>query len=78
MSGYDLVRFISKRFPLFISSGTIYSILYSSERQGYTESTDGGRKRVYSLTEKGEERVKMFLESKEKIFSFVGEFFMGF
>jgi DNA-binding PadR family transcriptional regulator len=77
MSGYDLVKFISKRFPLFISSGTIYSTLYRSERRGYTESTEGGRKRVYTLTEKGEERVKMFLKSKAKILSFVGDFFIG-
>jgi len=77
MSGYDLVKFISKRFDLFISSGTIYSLLYYSERQGLTESIESRRKRVYNLTNEGEERVKRFLKSKDKILGLILDLFAG-
>lgn len=77
MSGYDLVKFFSKRFHLFISSGTVYSTLYYSERQGLTESTEDRRKRVYTLTDEGEERVKTFLKAKDKILALVLELFIG-
>ena len=33
LSGYDLVGLIHKKFNLLMSSGTIYSILYSLERE---------------------------------------------
>ena len=77
MSGYDIVKFISKRFHLFISSGTVYSTLYHSEMQGLTESAESRRKRIYTLTNEGEERVKMFLKSKDKILGLVLDLFMG-
>ncbi len=40
-----------------ISSGTIYSRLYSLERAGLVRGVEKGGKRVYELTSRGEEAV---------------------
>ena len=32
MSGYDVISFIHNKFNLLVSSGTVYSMLYSLER----------------------------------------------
>jgi DNA-binding PadR family transcriptional regulator len=52
MSGYDVISFIHNKFHLLVSSGTVYSLLYSLERNGLIEGTWNERKRVYKLTEK--------------------------
>ena len=75
MSGYDLGKSISKKFRLFISPGTVYSTLYYSERRGLTESIEGPRKRVYILTNEGEKKVKMFLQSQNKILELLRSLF---
>jgi DNA-binding PadR family transcriptional regulator len=54
LSGYDIISFIHGRFHLLVSSGTVYSLLYSLERNGLIEGTWNERKRVYKLTNKGE------------------------
>jgi len=54
MSGYDVIGLIHKRFDVLVSSGTVYSLLYSLERDGWIKATDNRGKRVYALTEKGE------------------------
>lgn len=78
MSGYDFVKLIPNRFHLLVSSGTVYSILYYLERKGFIEGSESsGTKRVYNLTLKGEERVKMFLESKDKILGQLLDLFLG-
>ena len=76
MSGYDFVKFISNRFRLLISSGTIYSTLYYLERKGLIEGSDDQRKRAYNLTNDGKEKVKMFLESKDKFLDLILDLFI--
>jgi len=34
MSGYDFIAFIHKKFRILMSPGTVYSVLYSLERDG--------------------------------------------
>jgi len=53
LSGYDVISYIHNKFNLLVSSGTVYSLLYSLERNGLVEGTWDERKRVYKLTEKG-------------------------
>ena len=67
MSGYDIIEFIHKKFHMLVSSGTVYSILYSMERGRLLEGRWNQRKRVYVLTDKGEETLKAVLNLKEKI-----------
>jgi len=76
MSGHDIIAFIHKKFHMLVSSGTVYSIVYSMERDGFIEGRWEQRKRVYTLTDKGEETVKAILNLKEKILGLMINFFM--
>ena len=68
ISGYDVISFIHDKFHLLVSSGTVYSLLYSLERNGLIEGTWNERKRVYKLTEKGK---KTILNANDKIQNFI-------
>jgi len=67
MSGYDVIASIHKKFRILVSSGTVYALLYSMERDGIIRGRSSQRKRVYTLTEKGEKKIKAILEAKDKI-----------
>jgi len=71
MSGYDVIAFIHRKFRLLLSSGTVYSLLYSLERDGFIEGSWNQRKRVYMLTDRGEEAIKAILDANEKIKGFL-------
>ena len=40
ISGYDVIKLLHKRFHMLPSPGTVYSLLYSLERQNLIEGTD--------------------------------------
>jgi DNA-binding PadR family transcriptional regulator len=75
LSGYDVLELAHHRFDFLVSSGTVYSLLYSMEREGLVkgEFTDG--KRVYALTEKGKSYVEELLRSKEGIVEYMRTLF---
>lgn len=77
MSGYDFVTFINKKFYMLISPGKIYHTLLLMERDGFIESTGNQKKRVYLLTDKGEETVRTIYNLKEKILGMVIDLFMS-
>ena len=54
ISGYDIIKLLYTKFHMLSSPGTIYSILYSLERQNLILGTTSQRKRVYKLTARGE------------------------
>ncbi|MDH5690107.1 MAG: PadR family transcriptional regulator [Candidatus Bathyarchaeota archaeon] len=58
LSGYDIISLIHRKFNVLVSSGTVYSLLYSLERKGLVTADMDQRKRVYSLTEKGEQTLE--------------------
>jgi DNA-binding PadR family transcriptional regulator len=58
LSGYDIISLIHKRFNVLVSSGTVYSLLYSLERKGLVTADMDQRKRVYTLTTKGEQTLE--------------------
>ena len=58
MSGYDFLSLIHKKFDILLSSGTVYSLLYSMERKGLIKGIPNERKRIYTLTEKGKQSLK--------------------
>ena len=72
MSGYDIMDFVQKKFGFLVSSGTVYSMLYSMERKGLIKCAGTQAKRVYALTEKGSEKIVALLNSKEEIQKFMG------
>jgi len=58
LSGYDIITLIHKKFNVLVSSGTVYSLLYSLERKGLVNAEMEQRKRVYTLTDKGEKTLE--------------------
>ena len=71
LSGYDVISYINAKFNLLVSSGTVYSLLYSLERNGFVEGVWKERKRTYKLTDKGEETISAILGAQEKIKTFL-------
>jgi len=77
MSGYDVIAFIHRKFHLLVSSGTVYSLLYSLERDGLIEGSWNQRKRVYMLTDRGEETIKAVVDANDKIKGFLVNLLKG-
>jgi DNA-binding PadR family transcriptional regulator len=71
ISGYDVISDIHNKFGLLASSGTVYSLLYSLERNGLVDGAWIERKRVYKLTEKGAQTIEIILNSQDKIKGFM-------
>jgi DNA-binding PadR family transcriptional regulator len=67
IGAHEIRVLVYKRFHVLVSSGTIYSLLYSMERDGLIEGIIEGRKRVYRLTEKGKGALENIFESIDKI-----------
>jgi DNA-binding PadR family transcriptional regulator len=76
LSGYDIISYVHKRFNMFISSGTVYSYLYRLERNELITGELVQRKRVYTLTEKGNKTVKTLLNMRDKILGLVMNLFI--
>jgi DNA-binding PadR family transcriptional regulator len=71
ISGYDVISYIHSKFGFLASSGTVYSLLYSLERNGLVEGIWIERKRIYRLTEKGAQTIQTILNSHDKIKGFM-------
>ena len=67
LSGFDVISYFHSRFGLQVSPGTVYSSLYKMERDGLIESERVPKKRVYTVTEKGKERVNEALNATNEI-----------
>jgi len=64
---YDLILFIHKKFHLLMSSGTVYSTLYSMERDGLIQGNSIEGRKVYTLTNKGEKTIRAIIKTFDKI-----------
>ena len=71
LSGYDVISYINTKFSILVSSGTVYSLLYSLERNGLVEGIWVEKKRIYMLTEKGEKTIATILNAHERIEGFM-------
>jgi DNA-binding PadR family transcriptional regulator len=67
LSGYSIMGRIHRRYGILMSSGTVYSTLYSMERRGLIEARSLERKRLYALTRKGEREIRDVRRSNGKI-----------
>jgi DNA-binding PadR family transcriptional regulator len=54
LSGYDVIKHLHQKFHMLSSAGTVYSLLYSLERQNLIQGHVNNGKRVYKLTNQGE------------------------
>ena len=70
LTGYDVLTYIHKNFDFLFSSGTVYTILYSMERDGLIKAEVTERKRIYSLSKKGEMTLKTIRDSNSIIEDF--------
>ena len=66
-SGYDLIHFIHEKYGVLISPGTIYSKLYSLEREGFITGCSNERKRVYEITDLGKQFADAVQETVQHI-----------
>jgi DNA-binding PadR family transcriptional regulator len=66
LSGYDVMTFVHDRFRFLVSSGTIYSVLYSLERNGLISGASVQRKRVYRLTDKGKATIREVMNASDE------------
>jgi DNA-binding PadR family transcriptional regulator len=57
-SGYGIIKHIQEKFHVLPSAGTVYSLIYSLERKNLIEGNKTRRKRVYRITEQGEELLR--------------------
>jgi len=71
LSGYDVIGLIHNKFGVLMSSGTIYSLLYSLERDDLIEGVWNQRKRVYELTEEGEQNIKAITKANKEVQDFL-------
>ncbi len=46
LSGYEVISYINAKFNILVSSGTVYSLLYSLERNGLVEGLAGEKKNI--------------------------------
>jgi len=67
MSGYDIITLIFENFGFLPSSGSIYSTLYALEREGLIKGRWNSKKRLYTLTEKGQETARLALALSSNI-----------
>ena len=76
-SGYDILTYFHQKFDLLVSPGTVYSVLYSMERNGLTKARGVDRKRIYTLTPKGEATIKAIRESSGVLENFLTRLLKG-
>lgn len=69
MSGYDVIGYIHNKFGVLLSSGTIYAHLYALERDGLIKGINDRKKRIYELTEKGEQTLETVSNENKEILS---------
>jgi DNA-binding PadR family transcriptional regulator len=67
ISGYEMIKFFHKKFQILPSAGTIYSLLYSLERQKLIKGEIIHGKRTYRLTKHGEEFLRNILCARNHI-----------
>ena len=61
MSGYTALSHIHSKYDYLVSSGTVYSLLYSLEREELIQGSVNGQKRVFELTTKGGKMINAVL-----------------
>ena len=75
LSGYDVITSIYRKFNFLPSSGSVYSLLCALERRGLVKGGWNERKRIYVLTQKGEEIVEAAATAHGKIEDLIARIF---
>jgi len=64
MHAYDVIGYFHKKFDILLSAGTIYSAMYSLERQNLVQGNMNQGKRAYKLTNQGEKLLNQICSKK--------------
>lgn len=67
LDGHDIITLINNRHHITLSSDTIDPCFDALEKDGLVKSRLNLGKRIFTLTERGEEAVKEFLNAKTRI-----------
>ena len=59
---YVIRKKIQKKFGFTPGTMTAYKVLYLLKRKGYVKKTISGRKKIYTLTEKGRTELKKAID----------------
>lgn len=73
LSGFNALSYIHNKYDYLVSSGTVYSLLYAMERKGYIKGTLKGKKRMFVLTNNGEEVIDEILEANDGLLGLVND-----
>lgn len=73
LSGYALMKFIEERIGTRPSPGSIYPVLDDLAVQKFVACEEEGRKKVYSITKEGKERLKIINLQKDNLLQKVEE-----
>ncbi len=57
MSSYEINKTLTNEFHVMIDPSTIYSKLYTLEKEGQTQRVEGRVGKVYELTEQGQQTI---------------------
>ena len=68
LSGYELIKRISLSQQKRPSPGSIYPLLNELLFKGFVNVKEEGRKKIYSITSKGTNRISSLVKEKEKMF----------
>lgn len=77
LSGHDIIGLVHKRLNVLVSSGTVYSLLYSLERKGLVTADLDNRKRVYTLTDEGKQTLETVGRANGEIKGLVQNLILG-
>ncbi|MFC1800623.1 PadR family transcriptional regulator [Nanoarchaeota archaeon] len=65
MSGYSLIKYISENTSWKPSTGSVYPLLISLHKDNLVNVREEGRRKVYSLTSKGKEKLELLLDKSK-------------
>ena len=74
LCGYSILANIHIKFNTLLSPGTVYPLLYALEKEAFIKCQTFGRKRRYSLSDKGVKK----LDVLSKVFETSSNNFLGF
>ena len=76
MSDYEIMSYIQRRFNIPVTPGTVYSCLHNLEKDALIRETYSAKKKVYALTQKGEEKAKTLSNMTDKVLGLVVNLFI--
>ena len=69
-SAYALMNLVHRKFGFLISAGTVYALLYTMERKELVIGEPTENKRLYKLSQKGNETIEILIKRKEEFFQY--------